>query len=224
VYLDGTTYLTLDSDATKWLSSGPRVSASFWIQPQSLANEYSTLLAWVSSSSADYFTLYLKSNGKIAAYFGTTAPPAAAAAYDGTGANTLVVRGAYRIDVVLDVPGQVVQVWVNNVYDNNAQFNNTPSGFNNLTTAPLVFGQDTANTGRRYTGLVSNIILARRTWEYNDVRPKDLYDNGMWSLSAPQRLVIPPTGIAPTMPVLSAATYAPGSLTSSGWIPQVAAT
>jgi hypothetical protein len=39
-----------------------------------------------------------------------------------------------------------------------------------------------------------------------------------------QRRQRPGASVAPALPTLSAATYAPGSITSSGWIPQVTST
>ena len=45
-----------------------------------------------------------------------------------------------------------------------------------------------------------------------------------WQLSAPRRLYIPTSTAAATVPTLSAPTYVPGSLSSTGWRPRVTAT
>lgn len=44
-----------------------------------------------------------------------------------------------------------------------------------------------------------------------------------WQVFAPQRIFVPMASGAPTLPTLSAATYVPGSLTSSGFRPRVTA-
>lgn len=44
-----------------------------------------------------------------------------------------------------------------------------------------------------------------------------------WQLFSPQQIIIPTPPAAATVPTLSASTYVPGSLTSTGWRPQITA-
>jgi Concanavalin A-like lectin/glucanases superfamily len=218
VYLNGTTFLSLDGTAEKWLGQSG-ASASFWIQPQSLANAYTALLSFVKPpSSTDYVSILLKSNGKFAVYVSANG---IASSYDGTGANTLAVGDSYRIDFVWAPTKSNCAIWVNGVYDGGFAF--APTTMGNLNSAALYFGQDSNNPdNRRYTGLVSNIILASMPWEYdNSCGPTALYGNGMWSLSTPQRLAIPPAGAAPALPTLTSPTMF--QLTATTGYPRVTA-
>ena len=44
-----------------------------------------------------------------------------------------------------------------------------------------------------------------------------------WQLFAPQQIIIPTPAAAAVVPTLSASTYVPGSMTSTGWRPQITA-
>ena len=109
-------------------------------------------------------------------------------------------------------------VWADGV----ASDTNTTTCANTFTTANDVRVGGDAQDG---TVFFNGGIYLVATWSWAlSVNELNALALNPWQLFGPQRLVIPSFSAAPTMPVLSAPTYVPGSLTSSGWIPQITAT
>lgn len=210
-----TAYAKIDTTADLWLTSGFGASASIWISPLSLSSAYQGILTW-TIDEFHYLFIYLKADGKLALYWHAQGETVS---YSGTGANTLAVGGSYKIDFVWDVASATMTIWVNDVFDD--QLTGIITTAVQLSpSAPIVVGSDLLTPGRDYTGLASNVILASRPW--TAVERKSISTNP-WQLTQPYSLTTPISAVAP-LPVLSAATYVPGSITSTGFRPRVTAT
>lgn len=120
--------------------------------------------------------------------------------------------------------GGVVSGTDNRIYINGVR--KTPSS--TAGTSGIAFGAITrfdvgvVNSGSPQNGFVGNIALSA-CWDrlLTDAEHASLYINP-WQLFAPQQIIIP-TPAAAVVPTLSASTYVPGSMTSTGWRPQITA-
>lgn len=90
------------------------------------------------------------------------------------------------------------------------------------------FGSSTANVSRigalstagdPFEGLLGNVNVWGRALTETEAAA---WTRNPWQLFAPQQIIIP-TPAAATVPTLSASTYVPGSMTSTGWRPQITA-
>jgi hypothetical protein len=85
----------------------------------------------------------------------------------------------------------------------------------------LRFGSFTGSTQIGFNGHMFLILVWSRFLSEAEFRSLSL---NPWQVFAPLNSVLPAVSVAPSLPTFSAPTYAPGSLTSSGWTPQVTAT
>jgi hypothetical protein len=88
-----------------------------------------------------------------------------------------------------------------------------------VTDVPLAVGAYSAGSGF-FSGSI--YLVCRWNRRLSESEFKSLHADP-WQLFAPRRVYVPPPGAAPSLPTLSASTYVTGSLTSTGWRPQVTA-
>lgn len=114
------------------------LTASCWVYITSLTPAYSTMF-WSSGSflASSNFSIYVKSNGKLAMYYNTSA-----ASYDGSGTNTLSTNTWYNL-IFLGTSTTPVTGYVNGSLDGTGGAN-----FANATTGEVWAGLDsTGNFG-----------------------------------------------------------------------------
>lgn len=78
---------------------------------------------------------------------------------------------------------------------------------------------------RQFRGRIAwaSIIQMQSGADFTDDYAARLYASGYpWNLFEPRRVLVPET-VASSLPTLSASTYKPGTLTSSGWTPRITA-
>jgi hypothetical protein len=89
----------------------------------------------------------------------------------------------------------------------------------NYSGTTLVFG-GYSPTVERFLGSILSWRLTKSSVSVSEAMDRYLRP---WAGLQPRRLYIPTASAAATVPTLSASTYVPGSLTSTGWRPQITA-
>ena len=82
-----------------------------------------------------------------------------------------------------------------------------------------MLNHSSSSPGEGWTGLYDGCDIWNRALSAPEV---SAYYRNRFQLFAPQQIIIP-TPAAATVPTLSASTYVPGSMTSTGWRPQITA-
>lgn len=207
---DGAQDIRLGSVAE--INAATTLTMCAWFRPSSFANAYNTFLS--AASSTRYCDLHIKSNGKLALYMvdGSTT----GRSYDGTGTFTLSANSLYFL--AMTVSSASLRGYVNAELD--AEVGVT-SGLAARTGGVATVGNNPPLYATRYiNGLVRDVRFYNRALTQGELR--EIYLAGD-RLFAPQQIIIPTPAAAAAVPTLSASTYVPGSMTSTGWRPQITA-
>jgi hypothetical protein len=167
-------------------------------------NATSALTNGITGGSTAEFNLYLDYAGTLYFRWGGETP----------GVTDLSFSSTHKEGVfLLSVGPAGMQVWLDGVLlgSNSA----TPS--RSASTNALAIQDPTV-----HSYVVTTALYASFSQQFTHARNSELSRNP-WQIFAPQRLTRPFADVV-TLPTLSAPTYVSGSLTSSGWIPQVTAT
>jgi hypothetical protein len=163
----GSSKVTLPS-AAAYQSTNVTVEA--WVKPTSLPNAYNSVTSNECCSATNTWTILVKSNGKMAMYYGSTN-------YDGSGSATISTGTFYKVTLTYTSP--TLTGYVNGTFDNNYTNAQTASG----TTSPLI--GDSYFGGRQWQGAIDGFMISNtgRTGDWINTRYRAESNNSLfWSV------------------------------------------
>lgn len=142
-------------------------TVAFWLKIESLPGSYAGLFTRDNNGSPRaQSTIYLKSDGRLAAYVDGTG-----AFFDG-GGNTVLSTGVWYYIVFAYSTAAGIQVWINNVIDIDTTDSYTPR-----TDAALTeIGRDAFNASRYFDGLIDELSVWSRV--VTSAERAELYNAG----------------------------------------------
>jgi hypothetical protein len=150
--------------------SGTAMSYTAWVQATSFPNSYNAVVDNSTTSGSTYFTIFVKSNGKLACYLTTSG---GTVDYDGSGSTTLSTGTWYYVAMTYNSTNGLTG-YVNGTVDATAGANGTVSNSANL----FVVGQNPPHTPRFWNGPIDEVRVATValsadwiTAEYNMEKP-----------------------------------------------------
>jgi len=128
------------------------ITLSAWVNPTSLPNAYNTIINHgTATGSVNYFTLDIKSNGKLA--MGVLA--SAGVSYDGTGSHTITTATQWFLTLTYSSSAGLVG-YVNGASDNTAAANGTI----NTASKPTWIGKNGSFNCCFFTGGIDEVRIS----------------------------------------------------------------
>lgn len=200
-------YVDLGTDASLNPSA---VTAAAWVKASSLANTYSTVISRTDSSvPQSYYTLLVKSTGKLAFYVWGNAD----INYDGTGANTISVDNWYHLALTYDSSAGL-KGYFNGFLDGSAAAN----GVLTSKSVTATVGKDTNTAGRIWNGLIDFPAIWNRALSAAEVAWLYAEPFAFMQQWAPKRAFFGPAAAAPAVGAFQAAWARPQAIIGTGVI------